>query len=320
VKPSLEPLVSVVLPTHNRVNLLRDAIASIIAQTYPHWELIVVDDGSTDGTADLLDAILDRRVRCLTVPHSGNASVARNVGIAAARGWYVAFQDDDDVWLPDKLARQLAALEARPEAAWCYSDAEFVDDELHPIVVARPRWIAHEGWILEQLLDLQVGIPLPTVIVEKRALDVVGGFDERLPRRHDIDLWLRIAEHAPAAVVPARLVKVRKHTGNAFGLRLHEHGYMDATFGRAAARATSAHIRWLARRRRALMSVHFIDRFRWADRPAEAWQVAGRSFAIAWWRAEWWVAVAKTVIRPLLPQGVRAVLLARARRRTRDDG
>lgn len=123
-----QPLVSVVLPTHNRVTLLRDAIASVVAQTYRHWELIVVDDGSTDDTPEVLSAITDHRVRPVRIVHSGNASVARNVGIAAARGSHVAFQDDDDVWLPDKLERQCAALGARPDAAWCYSDAEFVDE------------------------------------------------------------------------------------------------------------------------------------------------------------------------------------------------
>lgn len=108
------------------------------------------------------------------------------------------------------------------------------------------------------------------MIVEKRVLDVVGGFDEKLPRRHDLDLWLRIGQHAPAAAVDARLVKVRKHGGNAFGLRLLEQTFMHITFRGAAARATSARIRRLARRRRALMSVHFIDRFRWSERPGDA--------------------------------------------------
>lgn len=311
------PLVSVVIPTHNRAALLREAVESVVAQTYANWELIVVDDGSTDDTARMLRSMVDDRLRVLTIAHCGNAAKVRNIAISAARGAYIAFQDDDDVWLPDKLDRQLAALRAHPNAVWCYSDAEFVDDDLRPIAVERPTWTPHEGWILEPLIELQVGIPLPTVIVAKHALDAAGGFDEHLTRRHDFDLWLRIAEHFPATVVPAPLVKVRKHTGNAFGLRFHEYTFMDAIFAGAAARASSARVRQLARRRRALMSVHFIDRFRWADRPREAWSVARRSFTSAWWRAEWWVAVVKAAVRPVLPTPVRAAMLLRAHQRRR---
>src|SRR2546421_610268 len=102
--------VSVILPTYDRLPLLREAVESVRAQTWADWELVVIDDGSTDGTAEYLTelASVDPRVRVLRRPHRGNPARLRNEAVAASTGEYVAFQDSDDVWEPEKLARQLA--------------------------------------------------------------------------------------------------------------------------------------------------------------------------------------------------------------------
>ena len=109
-----EPLVSIVVPTYNRLAYLRQAVQSVFDQTYRQWELIVVDDGSTDGTAAYV-ASLGGRVRALTLPRRGGAARARNAGVGAARGAYVAFLDSDDLWLPEKLAIQMAGLRERTQ-------------------------------------------------------------------------------------------------------------------------------------------------------------------------------------------------------------
>src|ERR1700739_995623 len=95
--------VSVLLPTHNRKDLLREAIDSVINQTFKDWELIVVDNGSTDGTRDMVRSEYADRIRCLTIPHSEMPADARNAGITIARGPYLAFLDSDDLWMPEKL-------------------------------------------------------------------------------------------------------------------------------------------------------------------------------------------------------------------------
>ena len=109
------PLVSIILPTYNREVLLRRALESVLAQTYDLWELLVVDDGSTDGTRAYLQTLTDTRVRAILREHCGNAGAVRNAGCRTARGSYLAFLDSDDQWLPEKLALQIADLHAHPE-------------------------------------------------------------------------------------------------------------------------------------------------------------------------------------------------------------
>jgi glycosyltransferase involved in cell wall biosynthesis len=115
--PDTAPSVSVVIPTYNCESYLRQAVQSVFDQTYTNWEAIVIDDGSTDGTASYLDSVAGDRVRVLNHAHCGNPARLRNVGIAAARGAHIAFLDSDDVWFPQKLKAQLEHLLAPPCAA-----------------------------------------------------------------------------------------------------------------------------------------------------------------------------------------------------------
>jgi glycosyltransferase involved in cell wall biosynthesis len=323
------PLVSVVLPTYNREALLRESVESVFAQTYGHWELIVIDDGSTDGTRDYLGSLSDPRVRVILEEHSGNPPKVRNVGMAAARGGYIAFQDSDDLWVREKLAIQLEALRSHPECGWSYTDAEYIDERGQEIrIPGRPRWAPCSGWILEDLIELRAGIPLPSVVVERRVIEVVGGFNEALRRREDIDLWIRLAEHSQAIAVPARLMKARHHPGNAIGVLPEEQVWMDATFAGLLARTRSFRIRRLCWRRRALMSLYFVDRFRWAADYAVARHILRTSFSYAWWHPRWWIALFKTWLRPALPSVVHSPyqrlmtggLTLRFRRGGADDG
>src|SRR5687767_7703512 len=109
------PLVSILIPTYNRLDYLREAVGSVLRQTYENWELIIVDDGSTDDTRAWVLSLAEPRIRLITIPHSGNLGLVRNRGIAEARGELIAFLDSDDAFEPHKLAAQTAALATHPE-------------------------------------------------------------------------------------------------------------------------------------------------------------------------------------------------------------
>src|SRR5688572_30016415 len=119
------PEVSVILPVYDRPEYLGVAIASVLGQTFAGWELVVVDDGSGDvATLAILDALRDPRMRIVRQEHTGSPAATRNAGIAEAQGTFLAFLDSDDVWLPDKLAVQLAAMQAQPALGWSYGPVE----------------------------------------------------------------------------------------------------------------------------------------------------------------------------------------------------
>jgi glycosyltransferase involved in cell wall biosynthesis len=242
--------VSVVLATRDQAGWLPATLASVGAQTFKDWELVVVDDGSADDTgAVVARARADARVRYLRVPHVERAR-ARNAGLAAAAGDLIAFLDGDDLWEPEKLARQVAALDAAPEAALCYTLARYVDEADRPLPVRRPP-VAIGGRVFPALVAANLMI-LASVMVRRSALDATGGFDETLPVLgcEDWDLWLRIARRHPVVCVDAELTRYRRHPGNtagaqvlASGLHVLDRLYADpqaaaaAGLTRAAARA-----------------------------------------------------------------------------------
>ena len=244
------PSVSVVVATFDQARWLEETIESVRAQTYADWELIVADDGSTDGTADVVARFRgDARVRYLPGAHAERAA-ARNRGIAAATGELVAFLDADDTWRSDKLARQVAALAAAPEAGACYAVARFVDAGGGPLPVRKPpRALA--GTIFPRLVRGNFVI-LASMVVRRRCHDAVGGFDATRPvfGCEDWDLWLRVARRWAVVGVDEELVRYRVHDANtrpeqvmASGLAVLDRLYADpavareAGIGLAAARA-----------------------------------------------------------------------------------
>src|SRR3990170_289823 len=141
-----EPLVSVVLPTYNRSALLREAADSVRRQTYQHWELIVIDDGSSDDTLTTLGRFDDPRLRLIRLEHTGNPARVRNAGLAVSLGEYVAFLDDDDLWPPDKLKMQLAGL-VRTGCRWGYTAFRRIDATTQTISNTGVQpWRAYRGW------------------------------------------------------------------------------------------------------------------------------------------------------------------------------
>lgn len=203
------PQVSVIIATYNRAPFLGEALASILAQTFADYEIIVADDGSTDDTAARV-ASFDAPIRYLRLEHSGRPSVARNRALAVVRGGFIAFLDDDDLWRPAKLARQVQALTGGDAPDFVYSDMQFLyaDGALSPPVLT-PRQ-KRSGHILTHLFGDCFIYP-STVLMRRAVLDTVGWFDESMSIGEDYDLWLRMAYAARAGFVAEPLVLVRRH-------------------------------------------------------------------------------------------------------------
>lgn len=190
------PSLSVILPTYNRATLLPRAIHSVLDQSYRDLELIVVDDCSTDETEELLSSIRDNRLRVIRQSINSGPSAARNAGIRASKGRYVAFQDSDDEWSPEKLSKQVELIEQQDEngdlPAACYSRFIIVRDNRRVIVPSGSKSTL-SGRIYERLLFGNT-MGTPTVVFRKDILEIVGSFDESLANREDWDLALRIAK------------------------------------------------------------------------------------------------------------------------------
>ncbi|MBI3160565.1 MAG: glycosyltransferase family 2 protein [Chloroflexi bacterium] len=200
------PIVSVILPTHNRAALVQHSIRSVLAQTYTDYELIVVDDGSTDGTEAALAQ--DGRLRYVRQANAGPAA-ARNRGLRLARGELITFLDDDDLYEPEKLAEQVGFFETHPDAMLLHSCFSKFNDAGEDLGVRDTTWF--QGWLYPEILaHWGMMMAAPTVMVRRGVLDEVGGFDESLRWAEDPDLWRRIARRYPFHVLPESLVRVRQ--------------------------------------------------------------------------------------------------------------
>ena len=208
------PTVSVVIPAFNRAETIRAAVKSVLSQSYGDLELLVVDDGSTDGTMAVLAGLHDRRLRPLSNPRNMGVSAARNTGIRQARGTWIAFQDSDDEWMPQKLEKQMARIAALgPECVGGYCGMTIVGSPLaRPSDALPERYFpdaalgVREGDILESLLNVSL-ISTQTLIARRDLLLKVGGFDEALPALVDWDCVLRLSRLGPFAFVDEPLVR-----------------------------------------------------------------------------------------------------------------
>lgn len=211
--PETAELISVVVPAYNREASIGRSIHSVLRQTWPNMEIIVVDDCSEDGTVAVVEAIGDPRIRIVRMERNGGPSVARNRGIAEANSRWVAFQDSDDEWLPDKLSQQMARIKAMgPDcvAVYCGMAVEgglndSKDARLHVRYLPRSDIRRTEGDVRE-VLDSTSLVSTQMLIARKDALLAIGGFDENLNALEDWDLSIRLAEQGPFAFVDRILV------------------------------------------------------------------------------------------------------------------
>lgn len=202
------PTVSAIIPTYNRWPIVGAAVASVLAQSYRDFELIVVDDGSTDETSTEL-AKFGSQIRYF-YQDRGGVSAARNFGVRQSRGWLIAFLDSDDLWHPDKLQVQVAFMETHPEVQICQTDEVWIRHGVR--VNPKLKHRKPSGDIFQRSLDLC--LVSPSAVMMTRALfDGSGGFDESLPVCEDYDLWLRIARDFPVPLIEQALVV--KHGGHA---------------------------------------------------------------------------------------------------------
>lgn len=196
--------VSVIIPTYNRGWIIKEAIDSILAQNYKDFELIVVDDGSTDNTSEVL-APYENDIKVLFQENKG-VSAARNRGITEASGQFIAFLDSDDLWLPKKLSTQVEFFNQMPDALICQTEEVWVRNGIR--VNPKKRHKKPSGMIFEPSLELCLISP-SAVMVRRSLFDRVGGFDETLPACEDYDLWLRISCLFPVHLIDTPLIVKR---------------------------------------------------------------------------------------------------------------
>jgi glycosyltransferase involved in cell wall biosynthesis len=198
------PLVSVIIPTYNRCSLLGEAIASVQTQSYGCIEIVVVDDGSTDDTAEMLRGY-GSTLKVLEQPNRG-VSAARNTGIRSTHGELIAFLDSDDYWLPNKVERQVQLFQHQPKAKICQTEETWVRNNVR--VNPRQRHTKYGGFIFEHTLPLCLISP-SAVMLRRELFEEVGLFDEKLPACEDYDLWLRITWKYPVHLIDESLIVKR---------------------------------------------------------------------------------------------------------------
>ena len=205
------PMVSVIIPTHNRADYLKAAIASVMDQKYKDYEVIVIDDHSTDNTYDVVNGFEDQRIHYISNKGRNGPSIARNVGIAAARGKYVAFLDDDDWWFPLKLEKQIKVMDgAAKNVCGVYSNRLRIDKVSGKIFSDSPEVKTLRGNILSQLI-IKSPIHTSTLLIRKKCLDEVGSFDENMRYMEDLDMWIRLAIKWEFEYIDAHLIKAYFH-------------------------------------------------------------------------------------------------------------
>lgn len=193
--------VSVIIPTYNRESTLGRAIDSVLNQTYRNFEVIVVDDGSTDNTSRVVEKYKNR-IRYYSKLHGG-VSAARNLGLEKSEGTWVSFLDSDDYWLPKKLEKQMEYLQKNPDIMIVQTDEYWIRNG--KLVNPMKKHKKYSGWIFEQCLPLCIVSP-SAVLIHQKVFNDVGVFDESFPVCEDYDLWLRVSLKYEIALIPEKLV------------------------------------------------------------------------------------------------------------------
>ena len=187
--------VSIILPTYNRGHLLESAVNSVLQQTYRDFELLIIDDASTDNTSEIIQSLQDNRIKYIIHKTNKGVSAARNTGIRASTGQYIAFQDSDDEWFPEKLALQMQCFEQMPlETDVVYCDMYRIEENNIKNYYNSPD-ITMNRLADENSLNFHVnGLGIQTFLLKKSCFDEIGLFDERLPRFVDLDLFIRLSD------------------------------------------------------------------------------------------------------------------------------
>ena len=202
--------ISVIIPTYNSEKTIKKTIESVLKQTFADFELIVINDGSEDRTLDIISQFNDPRVKVFSYPHAGG-NISRNRGLEAAVGTLVSFLDADDIWTPDKLARQLQALQENESAKVAYSWTDYIDENGE--FLRSGMHITANGDIYKQLFVANFLENGSNPLIYREALITLGGFDESLNASQDWDMWLRLAHKYNFIAVPSVQILYRISPG-----------------------------------------------------------------------------------------------------------
>jgi len=205
------PLISVIIPVYNGEKTIQQTIESVLKQSFYDFELIVINDGSQDGTLSVINNIQDQRIKVFSYPNAGQPA-SRNRGISLAVGDYISFIDADDIWKPDKLEAQLKALQDNPQAAVAYSWTEWIDESGQ--LLGRGSYITENGDVFTQLVLNDFVANGSNPLIRRQVFTTVGEFDESLTNAHDWDMWLRIAAKYQFVAVPSPQILYRKSAGS----------------------------------------------------------------------------------------------------------
>ena len=210
---STAPAVSVIMASYNHESFVAKAVSTVLEQTFGNLELIAVDDGSSDATPDVVASIKDARVKLIRLPVN-RAVHPRNLALTHARGRYVAFQNSDDEWLPEKLALQVAVMDGEPNASACFTAVTIIDGAGQP---ATGTWadrlfiteeLSQTGW-LRRFFDVGNCVALPSAMVRRAQLATLGGFRASLIQVGDFDVWVRLAAYGRLRWLPAAVTRLR---------------------------------------------------------------------------------------------------------------
>ncbi|KPQ27041.1 MAG: Glycosyltransferases involved in cell wall biogenesis [Marinobacter excellens HL-55] len=194
-----EPLISIITPTFNREHTITLAVESVLAQSYKHWELLIIDDGSQDGTRERLSRYLeDDRIHYYFQDNQGQ-SIARNLALQRARGAFICFLDSDDLWVPEKLERQVTLMKDHPEVDVLHSDEIMIDEQGREL--SRKNMRRYSGRIARQML-VDNSVSINTVMARRECFDDMGGFSGRYGVADDYDIWLRFSARYTFLYVP----------------------------------------------------------------------------------------------------------------------
>jgi len=208
-----KPKVSVIIPTYNRSIYVLDAIQSVLDQNYENIEIIVIDDGSTDGTKEKLASLVEKGIVHYIYQENQGRSAARNRGISLATGDYLAFLDSDDLLESGTLIKQVEFLARNPNIGLVHGGYSKFDELKNDLGYRDPSWFS--GCIYPQMLLMWTTLlATPTVMMPRQIIKEVGGFDESLYIGEDLDLWRRIARRYPFGYINQRLARIRVHAGN----------------------------------------------------------------------------------------------------------
>ncbi len=203
------PKVSVVISTYNRASMLKRAIQSVLAQTFQDFELIVVDNASTDNTQKIVKSFSDERLRYICHAMNRGGSAARNTGIKNSKGQYIAFLDDDDEWFSQKLEKQVKKMDATPLAGLIYVGSEVFNEKKQNI--EQVYWPQFRGQLYKRLLLSTIFSSVSNVLIRQECFQKVGLFDEGLTSCQDWEMWLRIACEYEFDFVPEILLRINVH-------------------------------------------------------------------------------------------------------------